>query len=324
MSCTVRCGVSSTIAISLSTTSRSESTSWKVEAVEHVGHDVERGLQALVRHTRVHDRGLPRGGGVELAAELVEELRDLLRRVARGALEEQVLDEVRDARAALGLVTRACADPEAERDRAHVRQPLGDDALAGLELGELMLGHAQDRTRIRALTSRAHCLGCQRGNGGGNSHLRGWVVHEQSASRGCCTSGAPRSIRHRRLAADPGIGPLRRTHRRRGNAPRRQAPQREQMRRRGAEDQSSAWRGRASRSTRPRRPARARAAPPVPARISRPCRCQRARRPEGSKSQGPQGAIGSAGPAGSARGHLHRRHRIRAATSRPPIATVVT
>ena len=114
-------------------------------AVEHVGHDVERGLQALVRHARVDDRRLPRGGGVQLAAELVEELRDLLRRVARRALEEQVLDEVRDARAALGLVPRACADPEAERDRAHVRQALGDDALAGRELGQLVLGHAADR-----------------------------------------------------------------------------------------------------------------------------------------------------------------------------------
>ena len=43
---------------------------------------------------------------------------------------------------AFGLVARARADPEPERDRAHAGNALGDDALAGRELGELVLRHA--------------------------------------------------------------------------------------------------------------------------------------------------------------------------------------
>ena len=101
-----------------------------------------RALEPDVRDARVDDGRLARGGGVQLAAELVEDLRDLLRRVARRALEEHVLDEVRDARARVRLVTRARTDPEAERDRADTRNPLRDDALATCELRELMLRHA--------------------------------------------------------------------------------------------------------------------------------------------------------------------------------------
>ena len=103
---------------------------------DHFPHHLERRLEPVVRNARVHDRVLARGSGVQLAAERVEDLRDLLRGVRRGALEEQVLDEVRDARLRGGLVPRAGADPEADRDRAHVREPLGDDALARIELGQ--------------------------------------------------------------------------------------------------------------------------------------------------------------------------------------------
>ena len=109
---------------------------------DHVRHDVERALEPVVRDSGVENGRLPRGRRVQLSSELVEDLRDLLRRVARRALEEQVLDEVRDARARDGLVPGAGPDPEPERDRAHTRDALGDDALAGRELGELRLRHA--------------------------------------------------------------------------------------------------------------------------------------------------------------------------------------
>jgi hypothetical protein len=100
---------------------------------------------------------LPRSGGVELAAEPVERLRDLLRGVARRTLEEQMLEEVRGAGALLLLVPRACSDPVAERDRANARDPFGDDTLAGVELRYLVLLHRQHRSeagfgfRVRAL-----------------------------------------------------------------------------------------------------------------------------------------------------------------------------
>ena len=101
---------------------------------DHVRHHVQRFLQVPVRDAGVDDRVLARGGCVQLAAHLVEDLRDLLRVVRPRALEEQVLDEVRNARLRLGLVARAGADPEAERHRADARHALGDQALAGVEL----------------------------------------------------------------------------------------------------------------------------------------------------------------------------------------------
>ncbi len=62
--------------------------------VDHPDHHVQRLLDAVVGYAGVDERRLARGGRVQLAAEPVEDLRDLLRRVRAGALEEQVLDEV--------------------------------------------------------------------------------------------------------------------------------------------------------------------------------------------------------------------------------------
>jgi hypothetical protein len=53
-----------------------------------------------------------------------------------------VLDEVGDACAIGLLVARSRSDPEADRDRANVGEPLGDDALAGVELAEHVLLHS--------------------------------------------------------------------------------------------------------------------------------------------------------------------------------------
>ena len=106
---------------------------------DHLPHHVERGLEPVVGDARVDDRVLARGGRVQLAAEPVEDLGDLLRAVRGRALEEQVLEEMRDARLRVGLVARAGADPEADRDRAHAREPLRDQPLAGIELGQDVL-----------------------------------------------------------------------------------------------------------------------------------------------------------------------------------------
>ena len=63
----------------------------------HVAHHVDRGLEVVIGYPGVDERVLARCGRVELAAEPVEDLRDLESAVALGALEQQVLDEVRDA-----------------------------------------------------------------------------------------------------------------------------------------------------------------------------------------------------------------------------------
>ena len=100
---------------------------------QHVGHDVERRLEVGVEDAGVDDRVLLGGGGVQLAAEAVEDLGDLHRRVARRALEQEVLDQVRDALLPAHLVARAGADPDADGDRAHRRDALGDDPLAAVQ-----------------------------------------------------------------------------------------------------------------------------------------------------------------------------------------------
>ena len=86
------------------------------------------------RDLGVVDGVLAVGSRVEDAADAIDGLGDLLRRRAlRRALEAQVLDEVRDAGLALGLVARAGADVDAHRDRARVRHRRGDHAQAVIE-----------------------------------------------------------------------------------------------------------------------------------------------------------------------------------------------
>jgi hypothetical protein len=60
----------------------------------HVGHHVERVGQMVVDHARVDRCGLLAGPGVQLGPHRVEDLVDLERGVARGPLEQQVLEQV--------------------------------------------------------------------------------------------------------------------------------------------------------------------------------------------------------------------------------------
>jgi len=63
---------------------------------------------------------------VELSADRIDGLRDVLRGPARRALEEHVLDEVRDAAALGGFMARAARQPDADADRADRRHPLSE------------------------------------------------------------------------------------------------------------------------------------------------------------------------------------------------------
>ena len=69
---------------------------------EDVGEQVERERQVLAQHLRVVAGVLLAGEGVEHAADGVDLLGDLRRRPPLGPLEEEVLEEVRDARSARG------------------------------------------------------------------------------------------------------------------------------------------------------------------------------------------------------------------------------
>ena len=88
---------------------------------EHLGEQVERLLGVLVEEARVELGRLLARRRVRGRAERVEVLGDLDRRVALGPLEEQVLEEMRDAGLCRRLVTGSRLDPEPEGDRADRR-----------------------------------------------------------------------------------------------------------------------------------------------------------------------------------------------------------
>ena len=130
-------------------------------APDHVGDHVERARQVLVEHPRVDRRALLVGARVELGAHRVEQLVDLGRGVAVGALEEQVLEEVREPRLPGRLAARAGADEEAQGRGPHGAHVLRDDPQPRVQLGERVLGQpaglaaGRGRGRARGRRSRS-------------------------------------------------------------------------------------------------------------------------------------------------------------------------
>src|SRR3954452_11350796 len=97
----------------------------------------------LVEEARVDRRGLLAGAGIHLRAHAVEDLVDLDRAETVGALEQQVLEEMRDASLSRRLVPRPCADEHAQRDRADRGHCLGHYSNAGVELRQLVFSAGQ-------------------------------------------------------------------------------------------------------------------------------------------------------------------------------------
>ena len=94
---------------------------------DHVAEDVDRQRQVVVEHPRVEAGVLLGGERVELAADRVERHRDVHRAAAAGALEEQVLEEVRAAVQGGCLVARTDPDPHPDACRPDAGELLGDD-----------------------------------------------------------------------------------------------------------------------------------------------------------------------------------------------------
>ena len=109
---------------------------------DDVGEDVDGERQMLVEHLDVVARVFLRGERVELAADRIDRLRDVFRRPARRALEEHVLDEVRDAAALGRFVARPARQPHADADRTDLRHPLGEKTKAVIE-------NVSDNRRVR-------------------------------------------------------------------------------------------------------------------------------------------------------------------------------
>ena len=95
---------------------------------DQIGHHVEGFRQMLVQHLDVVADQFLGGERVQAAADGIHRPGNLLRCAVLGALEHHVLDEVRQAGFVQLLFARARGDPQADRDAAHVRHPLGDDA----------------------------------------------------------------------------------------------------------------------------------------------------------------------------------------------------
>ena len=126
-------GASSTILISSRITpcSRTMSAGRNAGPQHHVAQQIGRERQMLVEHLDVVAGVFLGRERVELPANRVDLLGDLLRGPIRRALEEHVLDEMRDAALGVALVPRPAHQPHADRHRPHVRHRLGHEPQAG-------------------------------------------------------------------------------------------------------------------------------------------------------------------------------------------------
>ena len=89
--------------------------------------DVHRERDVPVDHLSVVTRRLFVGEGVEVSADTVHRFGDLPCRTARGALEEHMFDQVRDAPRSRDSTDGADVGPNADRRRTDSRHGLGKD-----------------------------------------------------------------------------------------------------------------------------------------------------------------------------------------------------
>ena len=101
-----------------------------------VGEDVEAELEVLVEQAGVEGRVLLGGEGVHVAADRVDRLGDLAGAAGLGALEQQVLEEVRGPGHSAGVSSREPASTQKPSGhRVRVGHALGDDPEAAVEAG---------------------------------------------------------------------------------------------------------------------------------------------------------------------------------------------
>jgi hypothetical protein len=94
---------------------------------DDIRQEIDGERQVLVEHLDVV-RGVFLGRErVELTADRVNRLGDVLGRPCIRALEEHVLDEVRDARPIVGLVSRTACEPDTNSDRTDMGHRLGNE-----------------------------------------------------------------------------------------------------------------------------------------------------------------------------------------------------
>jgi hypothetical protein len=94
---------------------------------QDVGEEVHGQREMLVQDLHVEARVLLGGEGIHLPPHRIHGSGNLLGAAGGRPLENQVLDEVRDAGPLIGLVARARLHPDADGDRADVGHLLRDD-----------------------------------------------------------------------------------------------------------------------------------------------------------------------------------------------------
>ncbi len=97
---------------------------------EDVAQDVEAEVEVLGEGADVEGGVLLRRVGVHVAADGINRLGDLPRRAVLGPLEQEVLEEVRDARLGSCLVSGAGAHPDPDGGRGDIAHRLGYEAEA--------------------------------------------------------------------------------------------------------------------------------------------------------------------------------------------------
>ena len=95
---------------------------------QDVRENVEGERRVLLQDLRVIRGAFARGVGVEVPADGLDFFGDRTGAAPLGALERHVFEKVRDAIDFRRLVPCADVDPQAERDRVHRVDTVGDDA----------------------------------------------------------------------------------------------------------------------------------------------------------------------------------------------------
>ena len=126
---------------------------------DHVAEDVDRHRQVVVEHPCVVAGVLARGERVELTADLVEGGGDVHRRAGRGALEQQVLQEVRRPVELGRLVPGSHLHEHPDRRGADSGHVLGDDAQTALEDGPAYAVGQTPQARVTRVATRQRGLG---------------------------------------------------------------------------------------------------------------------------------------------------------------------
>ena len=128
---------------------------------QHVAEQLDAGRAVAARHPAVVRRVLLGGEGVDVAADAVDDARDVGGRSCRGPLEQQVLEEVADARQLGRLVARADGHPDADRHRPRPMDVIGGDRQTVGELGDA-LAHAIVSDDAGGHGRGRHRHGCRR------------------------------------------------------------------------------------------------------------------------------------------------------------------